>query len=317
MSVTHSFSVNVAKVVGERKAVMLNNFAHWHKINMTDPYHCRVAEDDGVEYVWLYNSIADFVKLWPYLTPKEVRTALEGLEKEAYLKTGNFNEQARDRTKWYALTEKACRLLDIVFSHLPKRANANDPTGKCILPDGQLHFTVQANPFAPVGRPLPIVNSVNNPFKNTHTADADASAGAEGEAGEVADPINGKEKAPPNAAAPPPRRDPYFQRNAEMLNVPFSAWFALFNYNANREQAKAQWLNLTDEERTTAMAHTPAYVASRPEKQFRGFPNNYLSEKKFNNEIVKRDESRNRPSDPTQRSRADLSGKDYGGAKKW
>ncbi|WP_375443492.1 hypothetical protein [uncultured Fibrella sp.] len=107
-----------------------------------------------------------------------------------------------------------------------------------------------------------------------------------------------EEKAPP-APAPPPvakpsGRDPFLRnRDAEDCNVPFSAWFAAFGYNANQEQSKAAWLDLTDDERQTAMQHTPAFVESRPEKQFRGFPNNYLTEKKFNNEIVPRRESDN------------------------
>lgn len=173
MGPSHSFTVSVAKVVGERKAVILTNFGYWHGKNSIDEQHIY----DG--HVWLYNSIAGFTKVWSYLTEKEIRTALESLEKDGYLITGNYNKFKADRTKWYALTEKACSLLEIEFmpviSHLPKRSNglpkrANDlpkeSNENC--PDGQMSF-------APQGEPIPLENPIEKPIEELlQPADAGA-----------------------------------------------------------------------------------------------------------------------------------------------
>jgi DNA-binding PadR family transcriptional regulator len=172
-SLSHSFTVRVAKAVGERKAVILTNFGYWHGKNSVDVQHVH----DG--HVWLYNSITGFAKVWEYLSEKEIRTALDGLEKDGYLKTGNYNKFQQDRTKWYALTEKACELLEIEFmpkiSHLPKRANgfpkrANDLSKESneICPDSQMSFD-------PEGKPLPLINPLENPLEKQLQPDSEKS----------------------------------------------------------------------------------------------------------------------------------------------
>ncbi|CCH01920.1 hypothetical protein FAES_3914 [Fibrella aestuarina BUZ 2] len=114
-------------------------------------------------------------------------------------------------------------------------------------------------------------------------------------------------KAPPGSGAPP-RIDPYrgIKERAEACNVPFSRWFKAYDYNATMNQAMQAWIALTDDERELAMQHTPEYVRSKPQKQFRGYPVNYLIEKKFNDEIVYRNAKENPKSNPGTGSRAKL-----------
>ncbi len=310
MSLSHSFDIPVAVVVGVKKAVMLNNFGHWHKVNMTNPKKCI----DG--YVWTYNTIEAYHALWPYMSPKEIRTNLDQMETRGLIKTGCYNEHPRDRTKWYALTESACTLLGIIFSHLPKRANASDQTGKCILPDGQMHLTNPANAFAQTGRPLPDIKPVQKPLENTHTPGEGVKVDIDLEASKKNKGTGGRAAADPGT----PRRfgDPFtLASDVELLNVPFSEWFPTYQYDANRVQSQREWLHLTDEERVIAQLHTPLYVVSKPNKQYRGLPNNYLSEKKFMNEIASKHDTPVVNGDPTKRTRADLTGKDYSKSGKW
>lgn len=55
---------------------------------------------------WCYNTVEGFTELLPYLTPKQVRGALDKLEAAGLIVTGNFNKYANDRTKWYALGDR-------------------------------------------------------------------------------------------------------------------------------------------------------------------------------------------------------------------
>lgn len=118
---THSFDTQIAEKVGLTKAIFLNYFGYWHERNSANKHHLH---DD---YVWTYNSVSAFTNTFCYLTPKQIRLVLEKLEDEGWIKTGNYNKIAIDRTKWYALTQKACSLLSLRF----------DQKGKPLVADGK------------------------------------------------------------------------------------------------------------------------------------------------------------------------------------
>jgi len=70
--------------------------------------------------------------LFPYLTDKQIRTALQKLEDDKFVVSGSFNKSAYDRTKWYC------------------------PSMKTDLP-------LRANGIAPEGKPIPDINTNNKP----------------------------------------------------------------------------------------------------------------------------------------------------------
>lgn len=118
----HSFDPEIAKQVGINAAVIYQNILWWAERNAANNKH----NYEGLW--WTYNSIAAFVELFPYLTSKQIRTALDRLEEQKLIVSGSFNKSAYDRTKWYAPT---C------------------PVGKFDLPSG-------ANEIAPQGEPIPV-----------------------------------------------------------------------------------------------------------------------------------------------------------------
>ena len=102
----HFFDVYVAKTLGINSAILLENLYFWIKKNEANKKHYY----DG-KY-WTYNSVEAFTKLFPYFSYDSIRYSLEKLEKAGYIITGNYNPMPMDKTKWYALTEKAYSLLD-------------------------------------------------------------------------------------------------------------------------------------------------------------------------------------------------------------
>lgn len=118
----HSFDPEIAKQVGINAAVIYQNILWWAERNAANNKH----NYEGLW--WTYNSIAAFGELFPYLTSKQIRTALDRLEEQKLIVSGSFNKSAYDRTKWYAPT---C------------------PVGKFELPSG-------ANEIAPQGEPIPV-----------------------------------------------------------------------------------------------------------------------------------------------------------------
>lgn len=80
-----------------------------------------------------------------------------------------------------------------------------------------------------------------------------------------------------------PKRKP-----PKILNVPFDEWWIAYDKMVGRKAAEAKWGRLTNQQRESAMQHTPKYVFYNPNKQFRQNPVTYLNQESWNNELVDR-----------------------------
>ena len=99
--IKHIFDVDIAKQYGIEEAILFENIAFWvekSKANDTNFFEGKY---------WTFNSIKAFTKLFPYMTERRVRYALDNLVKHGLIEKGSFNKTAYDRTMWYELTEKA------------------------------------------------------------------------------------------------------------------------------------------------------------------------------------------------------------------
>ena len=123
----NAFDTEVAQLVGVNAAVLFKNICYWVEKNATNGKN----EHDG--RYWTYNSMKAYEEQFPYLTSKQIRTALTKLEEEGLIATGCFNDVPYDRTKWYTVTEK----------------------GYSIFPEGRPHLPLRANQFAEEGEPIP------------------------------------------------------------------------------------------------------------------------------------------------------------------
>ena len=122
----HYFDVNIAATYGVNCAVVLQNIFHWVRKNEANGKHFH----DGS--YWTYNSTKAFAELFPYLTQKQVETALKKLRDDGILKTGNYNDFKYDRTLWYAITKKGeCILLGKEMD-APDDGNGNPAEGEPI-----------------------------------------------------------------------------------------------------------------------------------------------------------------------------------------
>lgn len=135
MAEVHYFDVEVAKRYGVNCAVILQNIWHWVRKN----------EANGTNFhdgrYWTYNSTKAFQELFPYLSQKQIETALKKLRDEEIIVTGNYNTMKYDRTLWYAVTQK----------------------GKCILLTGEMDITSRGNGNPPEVEPIPNINPNTKP----------------------------------------------------------------------------------------------------------------------------------------------------------
>ena len=59
---------------------------------------------------WTYNSAAAFAEQFPYFTKNQIKYTLKKLKEHGLILVGNYNRQAFDQTRWYALADKAYEL---------------------------------------------------------------------------------------------------------------------------------------------------------------------------------------------------------------
>lgn len=149
----HYFDPLVAAEVGVNAAVIFQNIYHWVEKNRANNVHFH----DG--RYWTYNSLSAFSEMFPYLTQKQVRTAIQKLKSVGYIISGNYNKVGFDHTTWYALTDAGYAVLSGVKGQIepPEKADGQAQTGKSESPE-------KANQNCPDGR----TNTRYKPYINTN-----------------------------------------------------------------------------------------------------------------------------------------------------
>ena len=150
----HCFETDIAKLYGINSAILLYNIRFW----------CEHSKANGKNFhdgrYWTYNSTKAFQELFPYLSDKQIRKALQNLIEDGVLITGNYNQVAYDRTLWYAITEKGESIIKKAEMDISQR-------DKSIFPVGRMEEPKRANGFSPEGEPIPDINTNINSNINT------------------------------------------------------------------------------------------------------------------------------------------------------
>ena len=94
---SHAFNVEEAIKYGVEKAILLQHIRFWCVQNegKKDNLH------DG--RVWMYQSVEDMHKHYPYWSTHKLHRMLKSMEDEGLILSGNYNEIGYDRTKWYSI----------------------------------------------------------------------------------------------------------------------------------------------------------------------------------------------------------------------
>lgn len=169
----YKFDSEVAAIVGINAAVIFDNIGFWAATNAANERNYF----DG--HYWTYNSINAFQTLFPFLSVKNIRTALEKLESGGFIISGCYSENKRNRTKWYALSDKGRgfytrrnqqqqSISQNGNLHLPKTANGIAESGKCTIYTDNKHTDekqkVHTHKLAPFDNPSPALTEAWNGY---------------------------------------------------------------------------------------------------------------------------------------------------------
>lgn len=61
---------------------------------------------------WVYNTMADWSKQFPFWSQKTLSRTISNLEKQKLVISGNYNQKVYDRTKWYTIDYVALERLE-------------------------------------------------------------------------------------------------------------------------------------------------------------------------------------------------------------
>ena len=138
----HSFDILTAQKYGINAAVILRHLQFWIIKNKA---HGKNFHDGRT---WTYYSVSGLTKIFRYLTPKQVRRALQVLIDKNVILKGDYNKHKNTRTSWYAFVD------EISFAPEGKPAKSSfAPEGKPVAPEGR-PVALEGKPVAPEGRPV-------------------------------------------------------------------------------------------------------------------------------------------------------------------
>lgn len=83
----------LATVIGLNEAIILQQIQYWIK----------KSEHRFDGKIWIYNSVSQWKKQFPFWSESTIDRTLKSLNKLGLLFIGNYNRDRRDRTKWYSI----------------------------------------------------------------------------------------------------------------------------------------------------------------------------------------------------------------------
>lgn len=145
----HSFDPSIAEILGLPAAVVFRNIVFWVRHNETNGTHFHEGR------YWTYNSYVAYEEQFPYLTAKQIRTALDKLLEAGLILKGNFARDRFKRANWYALVETDCPQgqidePEVAIDTIAPEGKTSATQGKCI-----------ENRYKPDSKPYPLSSSAD------------------------------------------------------------------------------------------------------------------------------------------------------------
>lgn len=245
----HRFQMELAMAYGIEEAILIENFVHWIDKNKANNKHYH----DG--RYWTYNSAKAFAEQFPYMNESKVKRVIAKLVEDGVIMKGNYNENQYDRTCWYAFTDEGASIVQKCYFHSPKMTN-----GKV-----QNELTIPDN----------ITNKKPYIFMPSSEGDTD-NLFAEDESSTLTM-LSSENKIPyaPNCA----------EQGKAMREECFEDLWLMYERKGSKANAKKEFAKLTEAEIAMMQQHIPAYLQSRPERQYRQDFERYIKHKTFNSVV--------------------------------
>ena len=283
--------VGVAVDYGANAAFLMEYFSFWTKQNIANGTNYY----DGA--YWSYNKMSTFTDLFPFMSFKQVRSALDKLKETGLIQIGNYNKSKFDRTNWYALTEKGFDAVGLDYPPKPpedvdfqNQENGDAPEGKTEMPCKTL-------PNAPEGKPIPVIDPYIEPISNNNIRTQDSNSllreNARAHARENLQPIPFTPPAILDRQQRTGKRQPLTVDEQEKATEWFEDFWDVYPKKQGKVEARLAWLRLDyDTELYANIIQTVArFKAIRRDWQKAGgryvpMPENFLINERWKDEVA-------------------------------
>jgi hypothetical protein len=245
----HQFKVALAQEYGIEEAILIHNFFHWIADNKANDRNFF----DG--RFWTYNTQKAYKDLFPYLNESKIKRIINSLVEKGILMKGNYNANQYDRTNWYAFTDEGFAIVQKCYIHWTKMTNGR----------------VENVPPIPNNKP----NNKPNIYFASSDEDTDDRLFDDAETSTITM-LSSEKKLPYGAQG---------KVDAEEQSKMFEDLWLMYERKGSKAAAKKEFAKLTEEEIATMRSHIPAYLQSRPERQYRQDFERYIKHKTFNSVV--------------------------------
>ena len=247
----HHFKVALAKEFGIEEAIFIDEIQHQIKKNKLNERNFH----DG--RYWTYNSLKAYEETFSYLNAGKIKRIINNLVDKGILMKGNFNTNQYDRTCWYAFTDLGLTIVQ-----------------KCYI-----DLLIMTNGKVENDSPIPTTNTTTN------TTTISFTPSNEGSDGGLFDESNTSTLTMLSSED----KIPYAPRNknvsSEKILEYFDDLWLLYERKGSKANAKKEFAKLSEEEVLLMAKHIPAYIQSRPERQYRQDFERYIKHKTFNSVV--------------------------------
>ena len=250
---THEFKTALAKMFGIEEAILIHNFHHWITENKANNRNFFEGR------FWTYNSQRAYTDLFPYMSEGKIKRIINSLIEKGLLMKGNHNVNQYDRTNWYAFTDEGLSIVQNYYIDWSKMANGRVENSRPIpnnKPNNKPYIS-----FTPSGE-----GTEDGLFDNDDTSTLTMLSS---------------------------ESLPCTERPTAPTAEEFEDIWLMYERKGSKAKAKQEFAKLTAEEIATMRCHIPAYIQSRPDKQYRQDFERYIKHKTFlsvvyskNNEVL-------------------------------
>lgn len=242
----HKFKVALASEYGIEEAILIDEFQFQISRNKANEKNFH----DG--RYWTYNTQKAYKDIFPYLSVGQIKRIIGTLIEKGLLMKGNYNANQYDRTNWYAFTD----------------------FGQSIVQNCYMDGLKMANGRAETCQPIPSTIPSNNTSISFAPSGEGTEGGLFGEDNNATLSMLSSEDIP---YEPKP--------TAEELADCFEDLWLMYERKGSKAKAKDEFKKLTADEVATMRLHIPAYIKSRPERQYRQDFERYIKHKTFNSVV--------------------------------
>ena len=241
----HRFKVALACEYGIEEAILI------------DEFHYQIVRNRANERnffdgrFWTYNTLKAYSAIFPYLNAGKVKRIINGLIEKGILMKGNYNSNQYDRTNWYAFTDKGLSIVQKCYIEGLKMTNGrveNDPPIPTNIPTNNTTISFTPSDEGTDGRLF------DDSDTSTLTMLSSEEIPFAGRGGKEAD-----------------------EARAKIFE---DMWLA-YERKGCKQKARKEFDKLTEEELNMMERHIPAYLQSRPERQYRQDFERYIKHKTF------------------------------------